>query len=159
MSTEKLSGYLASAVAVVFSGTQGMASPALTDNEWTNLSDEIDNTTNKYPYCDIDLVLGSAAFTGADCGMEIYFVPTVDGTNYPDWTGDSTADAPEQAHHYVTFLPLKASTSAKRTVSSSQADIEYPQGKFKVGVRSRANVNLATSGNTLYLRPKSYDVV
>ncbi len=159
MSTEKLSGYLASAVTVAFSGTQAMASPALTDNEWTNLSDEIDNTTNKYPYCDIDLVLASAAFTGADCGMEIYFVPTVDGTNYPDWTGDSTSDAPEQAHYYVAFLPIKASTSAKRVVSASQADIEYPQGKFKVGVRSRANVSLATSGNTLYLRPKSYDVV
>jgi plasmid stabilization system protein ParE len=157
MSTEKLSGYLATAITVAFNGTQVLNS--LTDNEWTSLSDEIDNTTNKYPYCDIDLVLGSAAFATPDCGIEVYFVPTVDGTNYPDWSDNATTDFPENMHYYVAFLPVKASTSAKRIVSSSQSDIEFPQGKFKVGIRSRANVNIAGSGNTLYLRPKSYDVV
>lgn len=157
MSTEKLSGYLATAATVSFTGTQTLTS--LTDNEWTSLSDEIDNSTNKYPYADLDLVLGSAAFTGADAGMEIYIVPTIDGTNYPDWTDNVTTDAPEQTHYGVAFLPLKASTAARRVVSSSQSAIELPQGKFKFGVRSRANVTLAGSGNTLYYRPKSYDVV
>ena len=152
--TLKLSGYLASAVAVVFSGTQQINS--LTDNEWTDLSDEIDNTTNLYAFADLDLVLGSAAFTGADSGIEVYIVPTVDGTNYPDWTGNSTSDAPEQGHYFAAFLPLKAATAAKRVVSSSGDAIELPQGKFKFGIRSRANVTLAASGNTLYFRPKSY---
>jgi hypothetical protein len=155
--THKLSGYLASAVAVVFSGTQQINS--LTDNEWTNLSDEIDNSTNLYPYCDLDLVLGSAAFTGTDSGIEVYIVQTVDGATYPDWTGDTTSDAPEQQHYYAAFLPLKATTAARRVVSSSQQIIELPQGKFKFGVRSRANVTLASSGNTLYYRPKSYSMV
>jgi len=157
MSTLKNSGYLASAIAVVFSGTQQINS--LTDNEWTDLSDEIDNGTNKYFGADLELVLGSAAFTGADSGIEVYIVPTVDGTNYPDWTGNSTSDAPEQQHYFATSLPLKASTSAKRVVSPSQADIQLPQGKFKFGLRSRANVTLAGSGNTLSFRPKSYDAV
>lgn len=155
--TLKLSGYLASAVAVVFSGTQQINS--LTDNEWTDLSDEVDNTTNLYAFADLELVLGSAAFTGADSSIEVYIVPTVDGTNYPDWTGNSTSDAPEQSHYYVALLPLKASTSAKRVASSSQAEIELPQGKFKFGLRSRANVTLAGSGNTLSFRPKSYQSV
>lgn len=157
MTTLKLSGYLASAVAVVFSGTQQLTS--LADNEWTDLSDEIDNSTNKYAFADLDLVLGSAAFTGADAGIEVYIVPTVDGSTYPDWTGNSTSDAPEQAHYFVVFLPLKASTAARRVVSSSQSAIELPNGKFKFGVRSRANVSLASSGNTLYYRPRSYDSV
>lgn len=152
--TLKLSGYLASAVAVVFSGTQQINS--LTDNEWTDLSDEVDNTTDLYAFADLDLVLGSAAFTGTDSGIEVYIVPTVDGTNYPDWTGNSTSDAPEQSHYFASFLPLKAATAAKRVVSSSAAAIELPQGKFKFGIRSRANVTLAASGNTLYFRPKSY---
>lgn len=157
MTTLKLSGYLASAVSVSFSGTQTLTS--LTDNEWTSLSDEIDNSTNKYAFADLDLVLGSAAFTGSDSGIEVYIVPTVDGTNYPDWTDNTTSDAPEQGHYLVAFLPLKAATAARRVVSSSQASIELPQGKFKFGVRSRANVTLASSGNTLYYRPKSYDAV
>ena len=154
VTTLKLSGYLASAVAVVFSGTQQINS--LTDNEWTDLSDELNNTTDLHAFADLDLVLGSAAFTGADSGIEVYIVPTVDGTNYPDWTGNSTSDAPEQGHYFAAFLPLKAATAAKRVVSSSGDAIELPQGKFKFGIRSRANVTLASSGNTLYFRPKSY---
>lgn len=148
-----LSGYLASATAVVFSGTQQLAS--LTDNEWTDLSDEIDNSSTKYRFIDLELVLGSAAFTGSDAGMEIYIVPTIDGTNYPDWTGNTTSDAPEQVHYFAAFLPLKASTAARRVASSSQSRIDVPNGKFKFGVRNRANVTLAASGNTLSWRPHS----
>jgi len=157
MTTLKLSGYLASAITVVFSGTQQINS--LTDNEWADLSDEIDNSSNKYAFADLDLALGSAAFTGADAGIEVYIVPSVDGTNYPDWTGNTTSDAPEQSHYFVAFLPLKAATAARRVVSSSQAAIELPSGKFRFGIRSRANVTLAGSGNTLYYRPRSYDSV
>ena len=158
MTTLKLSGYLTTAQTVAWTGaTQKIDS--LTDNEWTDLSDEVDNSTNKYAFADLDLVLGSAAFTGSDSGIEVYIVPTVDGTNYPDWSGNAMTDAPEQMHYFAAFLPLKASTAAKRVVSSSRAAIELPQGKFKFGIRSRANVTLASSGNTLYYRPKSYDSV
>lgn len=157
MSTLKNSGYLATAITCVFSGTQQINS--LADNEWTDLGDEIDNTSNKYPFADIELVLGSAAFTGADSGIEVYLVPTVDGTNYPTWTGNSTSDAPENSIYFAAFLPLKAATAAQRTASNPQDMIALPQGKYKPAIRSRANVSLAGSGNTLYLRPKSYDSV
>lgn len=156
--TLKAAGYLASAVTVAWTGaTQKLDS--LTDNEWTDLSDEIDNTSNLYAFFQLDLALGSAAFTGSDAGMEIYVVPTVDGTNYPDWSGNSTTDAPEQQHYFADFLPLKASTSAKRVVSSSEKLIRAPQGKFKFGARNRGNVTLASSSNTLYFRPLSYQSV
>lgn len=152
-----LAGYLATAVTVAWTGaTQKIDS--LTDNEWTDLSDEIDNSSNKYPLADIDLVLGSAAFTGTDSGIELYIVPTVDGSTYPDWSGNATTDAPEQVHYYVCWLPLKATTAARRVVSSSQRPIALPNGKFKFGIRSRANVTLASSGNTLYYRPHALAV-
>lgn len=156
--TLKLGGYQTTAQTVAWTGaTQKIDS--LTDNEWTDLSDELDNSTNLYAYAQLDLVLGSAAFTGTDAGVEIYIVPTVDGTNYPDWSGNATTDAPEQGHYFVAFLPLKATTAARRAVSSSQGPIELPQGKFKFGMRSRANVSLAASGNTLYWRPVTYQSV
>lgn len=152
MANVTLSGYLVTAVTVAWTGaTQKIDS--LTDNKWTDLSDEIDNSTNKYQWADLDLVLGSAAFTGADAGFEVYIVPTVDGTNYPDWSGNSTADAPEQRHYFAAFLPIKAATAARRVVTPSHAPVRLPNGKFKFGGRSRANVTLASSGNTLYLRP------
>lgn len=158
MTTLKLSGYLTTAQTVAWTGaTQKIDS--LANDEWTDLSDEIDNSTNKYAFADLDLVLGSAAFIGTDAGVEVYIVSTVDGTNYPDWTGNSASDAPEQAHYFVAFLPLKAATAARRVLSASQSEIELPNGKFKFGIRSRANVALAASGNTLYWRPHSYDAV
>ena len=83
MTTLKLSGFLTTAQTVAWTGaTQKIDS--LTDNEWTDLSDEIDNSTNKYAFASLDLVLGSAAFTGADAGVEVFVIQTVDGTNYTE---------------------------------------------------------------------------
>lgn len=142
------SGYLASAASVSFTGTQTINS--LTDNEWTDLSDEIDNSSNKYVYDDLYLELGSAAFTGADSGIEVFLVPCVDGTNYPTWSGNATTDAQEQNLFYVGFIPLKAATQAQKGVLMN---VELPNGKFKYGLRNRGNVTLAGSGNALYRRP------
>jgi len=38
-------------------------------------------------------------------------------------------------------------------------DVPLPDGKYKWAVRSRANVSLAASGNTLYWRPHSIQSV
>ena len=148
--TAKKSGYLAAAAAVTW--TSGGPN-SLASNTYSGLSDEIDNSTNKYAYADLDLVLGSAAFTGTDSGIEVYIVPTVDGTNYPTWTGNTTSDAPENLNHYATFVRLKAATQAQRAATPADQPVVLPQGKFKFGLRSRANVTLAGSGNTLSWRP------
>lgn len=151
MATLKNSGYAVAAAAVTFSGTQTLNS--LADNEYTNLSDEIDNSTNRYAYVDLELVLGSAAFTGSDSGIEFYLVPSVDGTNYPDWTGNVTSDETENNNYFVGFAATTASTAAQRMVLRK---IELPAGKYKWAVRNRGNVALAGSGNTLSWRPWSW---
>lgn len=157
MANVTLSGYLASAQAVAWTGaTQKIDS--LTDNEWTDLSDEIDNSTNKYALADLELVLGSAAFTGADSAINVYIVPTLDGTNYPTWSGNATTDAPENEIYFSVQLPLKAATQAQRVVSNAEQPARLPNGKFKFGIRSRANVSLAASGNTLSWRPHTITV-
>ena len=63
----QLSGYQAAAQAVVFSGTRQIDS--LADNEYTDLSDELDNSLTKFMLMDIDLVLGSVIFTGTDSAI------------------------------------------------------------------------------------------
>jgi hypothetical protein len=153
MANLTLSGYLVTEVTVAFSGTQTLDS--LADNEYTNWSDEIDNSTHKYRLADIRIVLGSAAFTGADSGIELYLIPTVDGTNYPTWTGNGTADEQENVPFYVDFAPTTATTSAQAMVLR---DVALPNGKYRFAVRSRANVALAASGNTIYFRPHTVAV-
>lgn len=146
-----LSGYKAAAQSVTFSGTQTIDS--LTDNEWTNLSDEIDNSSTKYMLADIELVLGSAAFTGTDSAIELYLVPSIDDTNYPDWTGNVTTDEQENNKHFIGSMTTSGATAAQRMTLRSVA---LPNGKFKFGIRSRAGVSLAASGNTLKWRPWQY---
>lgn len=150
MATLTRSGYLASAASITWASGQTLAS--LTDNEYTDLSDEVDNSTNKYMYVDLEIVLASAAFTGADSGIEVYLIPTVDGTNYPTWTGNGTSDEQENNGFFVGFVSTTGTTAAQRMVLR---DIDLPNGKYKWGFRSRANVSLAASGNSASWRPHS----
>lgn len=153
--TLKLAGYLAAEAAIVFSGTQQINS--LTDNEYTDLSDEIDNSTNLYFAVDLRLVIASAAFiTPADCGMEIYLIPSGDGTNYPTWTGNMTTDQVHNGPFYVGYAPFTGTTAAQASLVEG---IELPNGKYKWAVRNRGNVSLAASGNTIYWRPRSVQSV
>ncbi len=151
MADMTLSGYLASAVAVSFTGTQTLDS--LTDNEWTNLSDAIDNSTNKYPISDFELVLGSAAFTGTDSLVSLYLIPSVDGTNYGNWTGNVTTDEQENEPYLVGLFVTSGSTAAQRLILRN---VSLPNGRFKIGVRNQAGVSFAASGNTLKYRPHSF---
>lgn len=149
--TLKVSGYLAAEAAIVFAGTQQLDS--LADNEWTDLSNEIDNSTNKYAYVDLRIDLSSITPTGTDAGLEIYLVPTVDGTTYPTWTGNSTSDAQENNPFYVGFVPLKAAAQAQDGVL---LNVALPNGKYKWGARNRANVALAADAGDIYWRPWGY---
>ena len=146
-----LSGYKAAAQAVAFSGTRTLVS--LADNEWTDLSDVIDNSLTKYMMADLRLELGSAAFTGTDSIIEIYLIISVDDTNYPDWVGDVTTDVQENNQYFVGSITLNDQTEIQRQALRSVAMVA---GKFKFGIRSRASVALAGSGNTLKWRPWQY---
>ena len=145
------SGYKAAAQAVVFSGTRTLVS--LADNEWTDLSDEIDNSNTKYMMMDLELVLGSAAFTGTDSILEIYVIPTIDDTNYPSWTGDGIVDEQENQIFFVGAVTTDGLTAAQ---DMALRDVSMPNGKFKFGVRNRGGVALAASANTLSWRPWNF---
>lgn len=144
------SGYLASATSIAW--TSGQALDSAADNEYTDLSDEVDNSTNKYMFADVDVVLASAAFTGTDSGIEVYLVPSVDGTNYPTWTGNGTSDEQENNGFFVGFVSTTGTTAAQRMVLR---DVELPNGKYKWAFRNRGNVTLAGSGNSASWRPHS----
>lgn len=144
------SGYLATATAIAWAS--GQTFDSATDNEYTDLSDEVDNSTNKYMFADVEIVLGSAAFTGTDSGIEVYLIPSVDGTNYPTWTGNGTSDEQENNGFFVGFLSTTGTTAAQRMVLR---DVEIPNGKHKWAFRNRGNVTLAASGNSASWRPHS----
>lgn len=151
----KLTGYFAAATAIVW--TSGQALNSATDNMYTAVSDEVDNSTNLYAFVDLEIVLASAAFAGLDSGIEIFIIPTQDGTNYPTWTGAGTADAQANNPFFVGFAPTTGATAAQRAVTTRLGPL--PEGKYKWAFRNRGNVTLAASGNSASWRPHSFKSV
>lgn len=143
-----LSGYKSTEVTLVWSSGQDLHS--LTNDETTDLSDAFDNDTNQYALCDVEVYLASAAFTGTDCAIELFIVPSVDGTNYATWFGNTTTPGAANSNYIVGKGRISVGTAAARVIFK---DIPLYNGLQKFALRSRANVSLAASGNTVKYRP------
>lgn len=149
MTDVKLSGYKAEAQTVLNTQLN-----ALGDNTWCTQSAAEDNSTNGYMFADFELYLASLTATGADAAVEIYLIPSIDGTNYPDFHDTGAVDQQSNNQYFVGSITLDVSGAA--VFRGSLRGVELPAGKFKVSVRNRANVGLAASGNTLKYRPWQY---
>ena len=126
---------------------------SLADATWSSLSAEQDPTVAGYMFMDIELSLASCLPVGTDAAVEFYVVPTLDGTNYPDFTTGTAADEQENAAYFVGSLAVEAATQTHRHILEG---IKVPTGPFKIGVRNQAGVGFAASGNTVKWRPWSY---
>jgi len=142
-----LSGYKSAAVTIPWASGQSLA--GLTDGETTDLSDAIDNSTTLYMFCDVEIALASASFTGS-AAIEVYLVPSVDGTNYMDFDGNTTTPGDVNNGYRVGIIPLRGTVGAAR---GSLARVPFYNGLQKFAFRSQANVTLAGSGNTAKYRP------
>ena len=137
------SGYKAEIQTVAF----GTGLNTLASATWSELSSEIDNSLTGYSFMDLFLDLGgSAAFDGT---IDVYVVPSIDGTNYPDWVGSGTADAPQNNTYYIGSFTVDG-TSAKLV---AETDFKMPQGKFKFGLRNQSGVATSGAANWLKWRP------
>jgi len=149
MGDSTLSGYKAAAAAITWGSGQEI--DQLQDNEWTDLSDEIDNGTNKYMFVDLYFDLGSAAFA-AGSAIEAYLIPSVDGTTYPTWTGNVTTDQQENQQYFVGSVTTTATTAVQDIVLR---EISLPNGVYKWGFRNSAGVELNAT-NLIYWRPHQF---
>ena len=127
-----------------------------TNDTWTSLSAEFDNSTNGYMFMDIEVSLGvpATAWSGADSAYEVYVVPSVDGASYPDTVNTGTADAQENNQYFVGSITTKGSTTG--TQRQVIRGVEIPNGKWKLFGRNRTNSTLAATGNTIKWRPWGY---
>ncbi len=133
--------------AVSFSGAQVF--DALLNDEWTDESDELNNISlGKAVFADFHVSLGTVVFTGADSAIELYLLAPGNADVYPDWAGGGTANLQEQTVHFVGSFTTSGASAAQELYLR---DVEIPPGKFKLGIRSVANVTLNAT-NTLYYR-------
>lgn len=90
------------------------------------LGDAIDPTgsSDRYLYCDLDLYLRAASAPAAGAYVEVYFIKSVDGTNYED--GDASVAPPATA--LVARIPVRAVNTQQRI---AHLRIVLPSCKFK----------------------------
>lgn len=147
MTDVKKTAYLAEAQTALSGDLDGD-----TNDTWSGLSAEFDNSTNGYMFMDIEVYLASAAFAGADSAYEIYVVPSLDGVSFPDTTNTGTTAGQENNQYFVGSVTIESGTAAARQVIRG---VEVPNGKWKMFGRNRTNVTLG-SGNTVKWRPWGY---
>lgn len=137
------SGYLAAVASVLTTELNSLA-----DGQVTQLSPEQDNTTNKSVYADFQLDLASLTIASTTAFCTIYVVPTVDGTNYPDWSSGAVANYHAQYHGGVVLVKNVSAATARANAQG----ILIPPGKFKIALRNGTGAAFAAASNTLGIR-------
>jgi hypothetical protein len=118
---------------------------SLADGNVSALSSEFDNTTNLDMFADLQLDLASLTISSTVAFVTLFVVPTIDGTNYPDFSSGAIAN-----YH----LQYARATALVKNVSAATARVNFEEvrigpGKFKFALRNGTGAALASSGNTL----------
>lgn len=120
------------------------------------ISGVIDNDANLNLYADFQLEVqyDTAAPSAGTRIADLYLLPTVDGTNYPEGSASLT---PQQSLHVGSFESRNPSISAiERLVL---AGVALPPRDFKVLIVNVSGVTWETTGNVLSIRPYRLQVV
>jgi len=109
----------------------------------------IDNTTNRYLYAEFELYLASYDISGqTNPAVELYLVPSYDGTNYADTGTDASLTLYPPAQYLVAVLGVSpgAAAAVHRAVSPH---ILFDPIKYTPVVVNKTGVILAATLNTL----------
>ena len=124
---------------------------SLADGSFVGVGSAITNETGSpalYQYIWLELVL-AALSPAAGAFVDVWFVPTLDGSNYAD------AGKPLQAQLLATTFQLDTTASTAQRIVTPRP-ILLPALDFKLNLRNKAGVSFAASGNTLKYR-RSYE--
>lgn len=113
-----------------------------------------DNSSNRYFYAEFELVLASVDLSAqTNPGVELYMVPSYDGTNYADTGTDASATVYPPTQYLVAVLGVAETSAAHRAVSPH---IMLDPLKYTPVVINKTGVALAAAGNVL--KSKYYTV-
>lgn len=106
-----------------------------------------DNTSNRYLFAEFELVLASADLSAkTNPGVELYLVPSYDGTNYGDTGTDGSNSVYPPVQYNVCVLGVAETSAAHRAVSPH---ILLDPLKYTPVIINKTGATLAGAGNTL----------
>lgn len=111
-----------------------------------------DNSANRDFHCLVQMVVALASPPSTGGTVDVYAIPTIDGTNYD--IGAGGVFAPSDALLLATFQPPQAASSRM----THRAEILTP-GLYKIVAVNRTTATMAASGNTVSIRPFSDESV
>jgi hypothetical protein len=114
------------------------------------LGNTVTNATDRNQYCDLVLQFQSGVAPSTSGIVEVYFIPSLDGTNYSD--GDATIAPPY--HLLVAAIPLRAVTTAQRIHYGS---VRLPPCDFKPLVINKSGQTTANTDNVTLLSFRTYN--
>lgn len=117
---------------------------SLADAAASTVNIEYDNASNLDRFGIAELQVTFGTNPTADAVVDLYCLPTLDGTNYPA----GSADATPEASLYVGSFQVNASTSAQRLQTSR---FELPPTKCKFVAVNRTGQSFPASGSTVAL--------
>ena len=137
-------------IAPVVQGTETLMSTdlnALAD-EAVNVGAVLpDNTSNRYFYAEFELVLASVDLSAqTNPAVELYLVPSYDGTNYADTGTDASTTVYPPAQYLVCVLGVASTSAAHRAVS---AHVMIDPVKYTPVVINKTGAALGATLNTL----------
>ena len=83
--------------------------------------------------------------------VAVYFVPAIDGTNYPKLSGSNLA----RANYRVGTIALYPATLSAEVIYEGVLSVRIPNVVFKTVLENLSGVALPASGNTLDLYPQA----
>lgn len=134
----------------VVSGTETLMSTDLNSlaNNTVNVGAVvIDNTSNRYFYGEFELVLASVDLTAqTNPAVELYLVPSYDGTNYGDTGTDGSTTVLPPSQYLTAVMGVAISNAAHLAVSPH---IMFDPVKYTPVVINKTGVAFASANNTL----------
>ena len=116
-------------------------------------SSAIDLTASGWQLGDLELYIASSslAFTSTSY-VDVYFVTSSDGTNYPKYTSGSSWKLAIGNYHAAS-IAIHPATLSSEAIYEVCREVRIPSAKFKVVLVNNTGVTLPSSGNTLKLYP------
>jgi len=113
-----------------------------------------DNTSNRFFYAEFELYLASVDLSAQNNpGVELYMVPSYDGTNYADVGTDASATVYPPTQYLVAVLGVAETSAVHRAVSPH---VMIDPLKYTPVVINKTGAALAGTGNVL--KSKYYTV-
>ena len=119
-----------------------------------------DNAADLWPFAQFELTVTFGSAPTANYTIDLYLIPSIDGTNYDDAVTGANGTAP--ATSYAGAFPLRAITTIQRVplgIGGQAGRIELPPSKFKILAVNKSGAAMPSSGSLIKMQPYRRQIV